>query len=195
MPAEPGYFKMIHRLKNLIALLILYILISGLYSIENINVSRSDGIYTVEAGFFVDAPIAIVWEVLTDYENINHFLSNILLSEKIEGATGTVIKQIGVYRLLKFISVKGEITLEIDEVRFSTISFRDISKLDFYLYEGSWRLEERENGIVVHYHLRANPKSINFSAITGRVLSNLTVSTIDDIKKEIVKRKNQDNMK
>ena len=154
-----------------------------------VSVALSNSTYAVRAEFEVNAPPELVWSVLTDYDGIDGFVSNIAASRVVEGENGVIVEQRGRYNLLIFFPVHADVTLRVEESPFSEIRFTDISGKDFETYEGLWRIEPAEESVLISYELKVDPKFINIGAVNRRVFRSLAASMMSDIRKEISGRR------
>ncbi len=159
--------------------------IASVCSAGSVTVGLSNSAYAVKAEFEVNAPVEVVWSVLTDYDGIDGFVSNIAASRIVEGENGIIVEQRGRYNLLIFFPVHADVTLRVKETPFGEIRFTDISGKDFELYEGRWRVEPAEEAVLITYELKADPKFINIGAVNRRIFHSLAGNMMDDIKKEI----------
>src|SRR5688572_20516767 len=91
--------------------------------------------YIVDAAFDVDAPAAIAWEVLTDYEGIGRFVSSIRQSTVKQRSGGRVLlEQHGVGRAW-IVSLPMHVVLEVREQDARVLMFRDVCGKSFTTYE------------------------------------------------------------
>jgi len=156
----------------------------------NSSIEQKNGMYTVCSGFSVEASSETVWEVLTDYENIDRFVRAIKQSRIEEDREGHILlRQKGEYRVLGIFPVKIELLLETSEESFRKISFRDIFGGDFKYYAGSWLMSEENGQVSVIYSLEAAPKFIDIGFYTKKVFGDMSDMMMDDIVSEIKKRK------
>src|SRR6185503_14567908 len=97
-----------------------------------------EGAYEVRGSFDTTAPLALVWEVLTDYERIPSFVESMKQST-VERRTGSrlQIRQqavVGVFPVRR----KARLLLDALERRPERIEFRDTLGQDFRFYRGAW---------------------------------------------------------
>ena len=117
------------------------------------------------AGSTVKADADVVWDVLTDYNHVSNFISNMHSHiQKKDGNDLTVEQDAGGGFL--FIQEHLKALLTIHEEPLQSISFNDVSHKAFELYSGLWRLQpDTASGeIKVTYELQAtrNKKTPNF---------------------------------
>jgi carbon monoxide dehydrogenase subunit G len=121
-----------------------------------VTVRLERGVYTVAARFDIPDPPAVAFAVLTDYDAIPRFLSDVKTSVVRErSAGGAIVEQQAVARMLMF-SKRVHLVLEITEAPHS-IRFIDRCADSFVHYEGSWRLIPRGGGTEIRYALSAQP--------------------------------------
>ena len=131
----------------------------SLQSQIRVSVAESkSGSFQVQASFFVTADRQRVWELLTDYDEIDHYVSSIQASDLVErGDEQILVKQAGRLKWLMF-QQDMAVLLRVTEVPNESISFEDLSGDSFSLYAGSWQLETRANGTLVKYQIESKPK-------------------------------------
>jgi hypothetical protein len=118
----------------------------------------SDGSYFVEGSFSVESPSEVVFGVLSDYENIEHFVLTIKSSQMIKGEKGEAyVEQRGTLYFL-LLPIRFYLLLSIKEIKNQSITFSDVSHRDFNTYEGSWQLTIEGNRTIVGYSLKAKPR-------------------------------------
>ena len=105
----------------------------------------------------LDAPVAVVWAVLTDYDNQARFIPGMSTSRTLRrSGTEVVVSQRGSTKLL-FASITAQLELAIHESPTSEIDFRDVSRRDFELYRGKWTIDP-EGGARVRVTCQVNAK-------------------------------------
>jgi len=117
-----------------------------------------NGTYHVEGYFTVQSSSETAWNVLTDYENIPHFVSSIRSSRvQRRDTTHTLLEQQSIGRVF-FLSRIIRLSLLVQENAGEGITFKDLSRKDFYFYRGFWKIEEIAGGVGVSYVLEARRK-------------------------------------
>lgn len=173
----------------ILSLLFIRIISGPLFCQSDPKVEIIDGVYYIHASFTIEASIKTVWNVLTDYGNINLFMKYISVSEiESSGEGALLVRQRSRYKLLIIIPMNTEFLLEINECYPEKIDFMDISGKDFELYKGSWHLAENNGSVSVDYSLEANPKFIDFKPTVKAVFTKMSKRMIKDLKEEIIKR-------
>jgi carbon monoxide dehydrogenase subunit G len=147
------------------------------------------GMYRVEGAFVVDAPRTVVWEVLTDYEGIDEFVSSILRSEVTERRPdGLLLQQEAVGKLFLF-SKSIHLLLEVREEPEHTIAFRDVSGRSFESYSGEWRIEDAGDAVRVSYALSAKPAFRQPPFVARRTMRDSVQRLLDEVRLEIESRR------
>lgn len=156
-----------------------------------VSMSESKGIYEIKGEFSVNAPIATTWNVLADYSHISEFVSSIERS-KITGLTekGVLVEQTASASFFLFHKA-ATVQLEIIEDALNSILFTDISHIDFEDYEGSWKLEQKNDGVNVYYYLRMKSRFMVPGFIKRHVMRKSVAELLEQVKKEIKRRAEQ----
>ena len=146
----------------LIALLTLTAGVGGaaLAEAPSVKERQVGGVYFVEGSFEVAAPAEAAWKVLTDYAEMARFVSSLRSSEVKQRRDGVVLVAQRAEAKAWVFSRELNVLLEVKESPRTTLHFRDVSKQDFTLYEGSWTVTPTDDGSVrIDYRLRALPKA------------------------------------
>lgn len=148
--------------------------------------------YHLEGRFAVAADAELVWDVLTDYENMGQFVSSIRSSRVVrQEPGGPVIEQEGSGKFL-FLSRRVKLTLAVREDRPARIDFRDIEGDRFRKYEGSWRIFPSSSGCIVQYELTAEPDpSLGPKFATKKVLRKNAQRLLEEVRLEIQRRRSE----
>lgn len=150
-------------------------------------VREQAGVYSVSAEFSVPQPTSAALAVLTDYEQIPRFMPGVTTSIVRErSADRVVIEQEAVSRMMIF-SKRVYLFLEIHE-EANTLRFRDSSGRSFSLYEGTWRLSQRDGQTAIRYDLRAKPKFDVPGFLLKRLLRRDAKMMIERLRQEIAVR-------
>ncbi|MBI3553392.1 MAG: SRPBCC family protein [Elusimicrobia bacterium] len=154
-----------------------------------VSLRSEGGVYHLDGRFAVNASSALTWEVLTDYDGIGGFVSSILGSRVLRREPGgAVIEQVGSGRFL-FFSRRVRLTLAVREEPMARVDFRELSRLQFRQYRGSWRIDASGSGCIVHYELAAEPDpSLGPRFIAKRVLKGNAQRLLDEVRAEIERR-------
>jgi len=124
-----------------------------------VRVSRSPAGLQVEGRCVVEAPAAVAWEVLTDYDGIDGFVSSMKESRVAgRGDHHVLVEQVAVGRLFLF-SRRFRTTLFVEETPPTRITFEDVSGRDFESYRGEWRIEDAAGRVTIVYQVGAKPSS------------------------------------
>ena len=98
-------------------------------------------------------PVQLLWDVLTDYENLSRFIPNLSTSELIQRQGQTVrLQQVGSQQLLG-LRFSAQVQLELTEYRQDGLLKFRMVKGDFRRFEGSWQIRQRPDGISLLYEL------------------------------------------
>lgn len=155
----------------------------------SVTVTPDEGSYRVGGTFTVGAAAQQAWDVLTDYEGMPDFVSDITASRVLRrGPEGPTIEQSGSGRFL-FVSRSVTLTMAVIEERPFLIMFRDVDGRKFRRYEGTWRIEPAEGGSVVTYELLAEPHpSLGPRFAARRVLMANAKRLLQEVRAEIERR-------
>jgi ribosome-associated toxin RatA of RatAB toxin-antitoxin module len=120
------------------------------------------GVDEINAHFFVDADPKTAWDVLSDYEHIPQFVSSMKKSHIEERKDGDIYLCQEAEAGFLFITKRVHVLLRVHEVPGQSIYFQDVSRKDFYFYQGSWNIDPGpQGGVTITYHLQAQK---NFDA-------------------------------
>ena len=98
-------------------------------------------------------PVQLLWDVLTDYENLSRFIPNLSTSELIQRQGQTVrLQQVGSQQLLG-LRFSAQVQLELTEFRQDGLLQFRMVKGDFRRFEGSWQIRRRPDGSSLLYEL------------------------------------------
>ena len=98
-------------------------------------------------------PVQLLWDVLTDYENLSRFIPNLSTSELIQRQGQTVrLQQVGSQQLLG-LRFSAQVQLELTEFRQDGLLQFRMVKGDFRRFEGSWQIRQRPGGSSLLYEL------------------------------------------
>jgi hypothetical protein len=144
--------------------------------------------YVVDAAFDVNAPAAVAWEVLTDYEGIGEFVSSIHQSTIKKRESGRVLlEQHGVSRAW-IVSVPMHVVLDVREEGQRTLIFRDVCGKSFSTYEGAWELTAIEGGTHVSYRLKADPNDRQRAMLARSAMRSSIRKLLNEVRNEILAR-------
>lgn len=121
-----------------------------------VDVDRNGGSFAVRAEATVAAPIATVWQVLTDYDNLARFIPGLSRSAvQARSANRVVLEQKGEARFLVF-SYPIEVRLEVLESPTNTIVSRAIEG-NLKRMSGRYELRNAGGGIQLRYSGELEP--------------------------------------
>tara|TARA_B100000073_G_C23687571_1_gene555086 strand:- start:63 stop:596 length:534 start_codon:yes stop_codon:yes gene_type:complete len=118
---------------------------SGYKTIEQTMEKLSDGARRLAAQLTTSASFDSLWNVLTDYDRLNLFIPNLLVSKKIYKNKNNVhLKQIGAQDFLGF-KFSAEVLLNLYEEKDNgQINFK-LLRGDFKRFEGCWKIKTINN--------------------------------------------------
>jgi ribosome-associated toxin RatA of RatAB toxin-antitoxin module len=123
----------------------------------DVTVTRGASGLEIDGRCLVQGTGADAWGVLTDYDGISRFVSSMRESRVSSRGPGyLIVDQVAVGRLLLF-SKHMHASLKVVEEPQSRITFEDVLRRDFHLYQGEWRIEPRAAGTTIVYHVTAQP--------------------------------------
>jgi hypothetical protein len=148
-----------------------------------------DGRYNFEGGFSVEADADVVWSVLTDYNHVSSFVSNMHSRVKKDDGNDLLVEQDAGGGFL-IIQEHIKALLAIHEEPFQSISFNDVSHKNFELYSGVWDLQPDTiaGQIKVTYELQATRDKSTPNFLTADLFSNSLGDLLSETQREIYKR-------
>jgi carbon monoxide dehydrogenase subunit G len=115
-----------------------------------IQVERKGSSFAVRAAATIAAPVSMVWEVLTDYDNLARFIPGISKSNvQLRVANRVRVEQQGEARFLVF-SYPIEVHLEVIESPSASISSRVVGG-NLKRMSGRYDLQNAPGGILLRY--------------------------------------------
>lgn len=135
---------------------------SGVAAPVEVRQALANNVFNIEGSFLLPPAITEpqAWSVITDYGHYKDFISIIRKSEiRDRRADGATVEQKMVGRWWVF-SRTGSVVLDVTESPQRSIAFREVSRKDFDLYEGSWSLSRAHGAVRVEYKLRTNPGGV-----------------------------------
>ncbi len=149
---------------------------------------NKSGSYEVEGDFQVAADCAVVWSVLTDYDDLHQFVGSLKRShlEEYWGKNRFLVEQEFEGGFL-FVTKRMRVRLDVREIRCKTILFEDVGRQDFEFYKGSWKLGADPDGeLTVFYSLKAQQ---NFDEpFAGNYMKGVVKDLLDSVRREILRR-------
>ena len=140
-------------------------------------------------GTFV-APIsgAVAWDVLSDYDHIQQFVSSMVSSRAERQANGRLlVHQVAVGGVF-IVRRRVQVTLETHEERGRRIAFHDVLAKDFESYVGEWGIHSDSNGTRVNYRLEAEPRGTIARAFCRRTLRHTAEDLLEQVRAEMMRR-------
>lgn len=144
--------------------------------------------YRIHGDFLTSAPRTVIWSVLTDYDNLERFVSSMRSSHvKRHTRDSLVVEQVAVSRVL-FITRTIRLVLDVREEPMAVIRFTDTSHRDVRTYGGEWELHEAPGGIRVDYNVRMSGVPGGPSYLVQRGVRGISRKLLREIRDEIGKR-------
>ena len=114
-------------------------------TIEQTMEKLSNGTRRLAAQLTTSANFDSLWNVLTDYDNLNVYIPNLLSSKKIFQNNNNVhLKQVGAQDFLGM-KFSAEVTIDLFEERENGLLRFKLIKGDFRKFEGSWKIQNIKN--------------------------------------------------
>jgi hypothetical protein len=146
------------------------------------------GVYALRGSFDVEVGTHAVWQVLTDYDALPHFVHSIRTSvtEKRSGKDQLVTQEF-IGKALIF-TRDMHVRLDIHEQPERRIAFHDVLLKDFDVYRGSWKVQKGPAGAKVVYLLWAKPHGPTPASIARGAFKDAAVLMLTELRGEIVRR-------
>ena len=114
-------------------------------TIEQTMEKLPDGARRLAAQLTTSASFESLWDVLTDYDRLNLYIPNLLVSKKLYRNENNIqLKQIGAQDFLGM-KFSAEVLLDLyEEKDLGSIKFK-LLKGDFRRFEGSWKIQNIKN--------------------------------------------------
>ncbi len=110
-------------------------------TIEQTMEKLSGGTRRLAAQLTTSASLDSLWNVLTDYDRLSHYIPNLLSSKKIFQRNNNVhLKQVGAQDFLGM-KFSAEVTINLFEDKKLGLLKFDLIKGDFRKFEGSWKIQ------------------------------------------------------
>jgi len=148
-----------------------------------------DGRYNFDGSFLIKADMDVVWDVLTDYNHVSNFISNMHSKVKKRDGNDLMVEQDAGGGFL-FIQEHLKATLDIHEEPQQSISFNDVSHKAFELYSGVWHLQAdpATGEVKVIYDLQATRSKATPDFLTSDLFSGSLGDLLNETQREIAKR-------
>lgn len=114
--------------------------------------------YHIEGSAVIQAPIQIVWNVLTDFEGMPLFVPSVK-SSRIVSREGDclIVEQIILIKKMMF-HKQLHLMLRVRSHFLKLLHFQDLAHKDFRQYQGSWTMQSQGNHTKITYTLDLEPK-------------------------------------
>jgi carbon monoxide dehydrogenase subunit G len=153
-----------------------------------IRETEVSSVYALKGGFEVNAGSHVVWQVLTDYDGLPHFVPSIRSSIARKLADGGLLVDQDFEGKALIFSRDMRVRLAVSEQPEREIVFRDTALADFEVYEGSWELQRSGGGTKVTYRLRAQLRDAPPDFIARGAFKASAVQMLGLLRDEIVRR-------
>lgn len=151
---------------------------------------------TVNADVLINAPIDIVWEVLSDYGRLSEYIPNLAQSDlrAHPEKNGIRVEQCGVQSILGF-KFRASVTMDMVEIQADNpkcraIEFYMVESRDFREFFGVWKLDRIEhNKTALYYSVSIVPRGlVPVRAIEWRISEDVP-QNMDAVKQECEARR------
>ncbi|SRR5665213_733375 len=176
-----------HRFFLLLGLLALSTVTYGADNVS-LNFQKNNGVCDAEGSFNVTADSSTAWDVLTDYDQMRHFVSGLKRShlEEYSGRGRFLVEQEFLGNSL-FLPKRMRVRLAVCETRWQSILFEDVSHKDFEFYKGSWELRREPNGqLKITYALKAQQNLDE--PFVGNYMRGSIQNLLESVQVEILRR-------
>lgn len=119
----------------------------------------------ITAQNLINAPIEVVWGLLSDYSNLATYIPNLTLSELRRHPTnGIRVEQCGAQSILGF-EFRASVTMDMTELNatasdWRAIEFKLAASRDFNIFEGVWRMESVDDKTALFYEVTIVPRGL-----------------------------------
>jgi len=157
-----------------------------------VNIARKDTHFQVSAAITMPVKPCAAYSLLTDYASLPDYIPGILeiQTERISGDT-IKVRQVGKVKVL-FFHVKMWTTLEMEEIPFHRIIFKQIEG-ELKSYSGEWNLLETPQGTKLSYSASLVFKHFMPLFLAKPVLENEVATRFEAIANEALSRKNKNS--
>ena len=156
----------------------------------SINITNlNDGAYRLQAEFVTAATAHTVWEVLTDYENLPHFVSTMKESQiKKRRGPFLVVEQSAGIPLFLWVNANRKVVLNIQEFPEQQIKFVDTFHDQIEQYDGFWKIIPQKTGTRVLYQINVKIPYIPFDFFSEKSLSEFSQNNLEELMREMSAR-------
>lgn len=148
----------------------------------------------ISACNLINAPLATVWSLLTDYSKLSDHIPNLVISERIPHARGIRVEQSGAQKIFGF-EFRASLVMNMTEVTPTSSMARAIdfslhSSSDFRDFEGTWGLiSVGESKTALYYSVTIVPKGlVPVRAIEWRISEDVP-ENMDAVRMECERRR------
>lgn len=154
-----------------------------------VSIVRGEGgAILLDSEFVIHSTRRNAWDVLTDFEHLSTFVSSIASSSvRAVSNNRLLLDQEARWRVL-FFGGRSRLLLDTTLTPMSQIGFTDLKRVDFECYEGRWSIDEVNEGVRVHYHLKVRMNSAFLSSAAPGLLKETAAKFLGEVRVEIRRR-------
>jgi ribosome-associated toxin RatA of RatAB toxin-antitoxin module len=153
-----------------------------------VTIVRGEGGLLLDSVFYAHSTRSNAWEVLTDFERLSNFVSSIARSSaRIVSNNRLLLDQEARWRVLIF-GGRSRVLLDTVLTPMSEIEFIDLKRVDFSSYEGRWLIDEVNDRVRVHYHLKVRMHSAFLNSAAPGLLKETAAKFLGEVCGEIQRR-------
>uniref|UniRef100_A0A7S0ZKY6 Coenzyme Q-binding protein COQ10 START domain-containing protein n=1 Tax=Timspurckia oligopyrenoides TaxID=708627 RepID=A0A7S0ZKY6_9RHOD len=134
---------------------------------------------TVKCGVRISAPLAVVWDVLTAYDQLAEVVPNLAISRQRAHPHGGIrVEQCGVQSILGF-QFKASVVMDMQEIfdnsKCRRIVFSMVDSRDFKRFEGTWAVWQVNPRVTrLTYSVTISPRGlVPVSAVEWRIMEDV----------------------
>src|SRR5215831_4060025 len=136
------------------------------------------------------APVSqsIAWEVLTDYDHIDKFVSS-MRESRVERRTkdSLLVRQDAISSFF-IVHHRVQVLLDVQENPTSRIAFHDVLRKDFRTYTGGWQVATDSTQTMVTYELTAEPSISVPRRVCRGMLRGVARDLLSQVRAEMMRR-------
>lgn len=117
------------------------------------------------ADTLINAPLEIVWAVLSDYDRLSEYIPNLAKSDLLRHpSNGIRVEQCGSQSILGF-EFKASLTMDMFEIEPSSnqcrmIQFSKVQSRDFNEFKGVWKMQRIGDRTALYYEVTIVPRGL-----------------------------------
>jgi hypothetical protein len=143
----------------LVGLVSIYSIQVSAGNVEHVNVQYQEGTYSLELEMLIEAKQPDVWNIITDYENLDRINTAIIKSEILQREQNKLKHRLVTNTCILFFCNQVTLVEDIEEINNTSLVTRiDPTQSDFYFGTTEWHLHpEEQNKTRVKYHKQMKP--------------------------------------